>query len=228
MILMEPPVTSDLIRRLEEKIYTGTGGSGNPELSGKIAKPLESAIRIVEKKVKPKAIGRILPVLSSKKDMVVTDVGPIQSPMFASLVNRCDKDRRIVFMLATIGRELEIAAESRHDIFDQWVFDRVGAELVEMVADDVEQHLKEIVLQNRMQFSRRISPGYCDWPLDGQQVVFKALDADQIDVTLSSYMVMMPRKSISCVIAAAETVGLKNPCSLCPKKQCQWRRTDNE
>jgi hypothetical protein len=226
MVTLELPLTRDLIRRLEKKIYEEAGGSRNTSLVEKISAPLESAIQIVEKKIRPRTVGRVLRVLNSDKHTVTTDAGPITSAMFAYLVSRCDKEPRVVFMLATIGSELEKAAKTHRDLLDQWVFDRVGGELMEMVVNEAEGFLKEQLFNGKVQFGKRISPGYCDWALGGQQTVFKALDADKIGVTLSPHMVMMPQKSISGVIAAAETIRVKNPCSRCPNKECQWRRSD--
>ncbi len=169
------------------------------------------------------SVAQSLPVLSSDHRSVTTDAGRIQSAMFAFLVDRCSEMRQAVFFVSTIGTELEEMARSRHGLFHQWVFDKIGAELIEIVADDLECSIRERLFNGQMQCSRRISPGYCDWPLDGQRVVFRALDADMIDVTLSSRMVMTPCKSISGVLVAAQTVGVINPCSQCMEKQCRWR-----
>ena len=223
MVVLEPDMTPDVIKRLKERVYAGLGDLANPSLLERIEEPLELAIKTVERRTHPMTITQSLPVLSSDHRSVTTDAGRIQSAMFAFLVDRCSEMRQAVFFVSTIGTELEEMARSRHGLFHQWVFDKIGAELIEIVADDLECSIRERLFNGQMQCSRRISPGYCDWPLDGQRVVFRALDADMIDVTLSSRMVMTPCKSISGVLVAAQTVGVINPCSQCMERQCRWR-----
>jgi len=223
MVVLESDITPVVIRRLKERIYAGLDDSANPDLLERMGEALELAIKAVERTVHPKTMIRSLPILSSDRKSVTTDAGRIQSTMFAFLVDRCSETRQAVFFVSTIGTELEEMARHRHGLFHQWILDRIGAELIEIVADDLESGIGERLFDGQMQCTRRISPGYCDWPLDGQRVVFKAIDADRIDVTLSGHMVMTPCKSISGVMAAAKTVGIVDPCSQCTETQCRWR-----
>ena len=97
-----------------------------------------------------------------------------------------------------------------------------------MVADEVEHRLADDLARERLEVARRFSPGYCDWSIEGQEVIFKALAADKVDVKLTSHKMMVPRKSISCVLASAEKVPVKIQCLLCAKKECPHRRRDDD
>lgn len=69
------------------------------------------------------------------------------------------------------------------------------------------------------------SPGYCDWELSGQRVVFNALNSSVLGITYfkDSFM-MTPQKSVS-FVACMGTVELeKNPCKYCNMKKCFMRR----
>jgi hypothetical protein len=75
-----------------------------------------------------------------------------------------------------------------------------------------------------MESTMRFSPGYCDWKLDGQKIVFNAIDAEQLDVTLNLYYVMSPVKTISSISLISDDVPMTSPCVFCEKANCSWRR----
>lgn len=80
-----------------------------------------------------------------------------------------------------------------------------------------------VALQHR-EPDMRVSPGYCDWALEGQGVIFEALDARPIGITLSSSFVMTPLKSLSSVAVVARRVPVLASCAFCGKENCEWRR----
>lgn len=223
MNILQTELGPDILERLrtnvQNKIYDRTINT-----SEQIQGLVEEAIFAAERNVNPKGMYHVLPVLNTDKNAIQTSAGKIQSPMFSRLVDQCKGDRCIMFMAATIGRELEEIGRSNKGIFYQWVFDLVGSELVEVVADHLEHHWEKKTDRAGMQYSTRFSPGYCDWSLEGQQIIFNALDAEKIGVKLSSHMVMIPEKSISAIKIAADKVPFSKPCFLCDKNDCPWRR----
>ena len=224
MRVFEPAITSETLLLLHERIRIQTGNSQKHHVVEKLRGPLESAIAIVEKKVRPRAAFEMLPVLSSNRKVIRTPAGLIQSLMLSALVNQCSPDRQLVFMIVTIGDDLERKSRSADEILDRWVYDMVGSELVDIVADHIEEGFKNENNANALEYSLRSSPGYCDWLLDGQQVIFTGLDAEKIGVTLTPHMLMIPRKTLSGVLVAAKKVPVKFSCLLCAKKDCPWRR----
>lgn len=75
-----------------------------------------------------------------------------------------------------------------------------------------------------LESSMRISPGYCDWLLRGQTVVFNALNARSLGIELLPSFAMMPKKSVSSVAIAARRVFIQAICAFCGKTDCSWRR----
>lgn len=167
---------------------------------------------------------RILPILGTGKDNIQTEAGSIQSTMFSRLAGMCSGNCLIMFMITTLGIEFERACGDDIPVNRQLVFDTVGSECAEMVADMIEADWRNQVGSQGLQYSWRFSPGYCDWGLEGQKVIFKALDAKLINVSLTSYLVMVPSKSISAVALLAKDVPVPAPCVFCTKKNCPWRR----
>ncbi len=224
MQVFEPAITPQLLLLLHERIKIHIGSSQNPRVAEQLRKPLESAIELIETKVKPGALFDTLPILGSDRKVIQTPAGLIQSPMLCAVVSRCSLDRRLVCMVVTIGDDLERKSRSESEMLDRWVYDMVGSELADLVADQAEKEFTGRERPNRLEYSMRSSPGYCDWPLDGQRVIFNALDTRKINVTLTPYMLMSPRKTLSGVLVAAQTVPVKFACVLCAKKDCPWRR----
>ena len=215
---LSPDSLERLRRSVQNRIYDRIKNS-----SEQIKGLVREAVFAAERGVKPEGMYQVLPVLGFDENTIQTPTGKIHSPMFSRLIDQCQGDCHIMFMVVTIGSEWE--ETGRHKgIFGQWVFDLVGSELVETAADYLEHHWeKESDIAGR-QYSERFSPGYCDWPLEGQQVIFNSLDTKKIGVTLSAHMVMTPEKSISAIKIAADKVPFSKPCRFCDKKECPWRR----
>jgi hypothetical protein len=75
--------------------------------------------------------------------------------------------------------------------------------------------------------SRRFSPGYCDWNIGQQRMLFWALSGKEIGIRLNGRCLMVPQKSISGIIGMgrrkADIEGY-DPCRECKKKECPGRR----
>ncbi|MGB2856932.1 MAG: hypothetical protein WBC61_09860 [Dehalococcoidia bacterium] len=224
MAIFETELNRGLIEGLTSKTLHKLGYDASETLDPKIAEVLDGALLVARKLAKPRGIYRTLPVLGTSRYGVKTEAGIIRSAMFTRLANMCRGDRSIVFMITTIGEELEITGRASESLFHQLVFDTLGSELTEMVADMLEADWRAQLSSLGLQCSSRFSPGYCDWALDGQDVIFKALDAGLIDVHLTPQFVIVPSKSISAIAVAAEEVPISSPCVFCAKEDCSWRR----
>ena len=152
----------------------------------------------------------------------------IRSALFTRLVTMCEGNRSIVFMMVTLGEELERTCGPEEPVHRQLVFDVVGSELAEMVADALETEWRNHLGGSGLQCSERFSPGYCDWALEGQAVIAAALDTEQVGIRLNSRFVMIPRKSVSAVAAVAKEVPVPAPCVFCPREDCSSRRRSRE
>ena len=166
----------------------------------------------------------MLPVLGTTAKSVRTEAGTIRSALFTRLVEMCGGDRSIVFMTSTLGEELERSCGPAEPLLRQLVFDTVGSELAELIADGLEADWRAELDVLGLQGSQRFSPGYCDWALEGQAVIAAALDVDRVGVRLNSHFVMIPRKSVSAVAVTAREMPAPAPCVFCARKDCSSRR----
>ena len=224
MCALERELSTRIIGELRGKALDRLGCGAGAVVDPVIRTTLDEALGVAAKVVRPAGAHRILPVLGTTAGSVRTEAGTIRSALFAHLVKMCGGDPSIVFMISTVGGEFERSCGAAEPLLRQLVFDTVGSELAEIVADGLEADWRAELDVLGLQGSERFSPGYCDWALAGQAVIAAALDVDRVGVRLNSRFVMIPRKSVSAVAVAAREVPAPGPCAFCARNDCSSRR----
>lgn len=148
-----------------------------------------------------------------------------ESGVIARLLEQCNK---VAVFVLTIGKYLEdMANQLAQDglVLQSAVLDAIGSDAAERLADSVESHISEVAHNQGLTISRRFSPGYCDWDVTQQKLVFKTMKGDYAGVHLTDSCLMLPRKSISGIIGiGADQVAEYNPCKTCDRRDCIGRR----
>jgi cobalamin-dependent methionine synthase I len=136
----------------------------------------------------------------------------------------------VAIFLVTIGKYLEETSfQLARDglILQATVLDAIGSNAVEKVAGFAQARIKEIVKAEGRVTSQRFSPGYCDWNIGQQRMLFYALTGNTMGVRLTGECLMIPQKSISGIIGIGPfnaNVENYNPCKTCKKQNCPGRR----
>ena len=147
------------------------------------------------------------------------------SGVVAGLLEQCEK---IVVFVVTIGNYLEeMVGQLAEDgmILDATVLDAIGSSAVERVADFVQDRIKAIADAEGLYTSQRFSPGYCDWDVEQQRMVFQVMNLDTAGVYLTEGCLMLPQKSLSGIIGIGPCgVENYNPCKTCDKADCPGRK----
>jgi hypothetical protein len=163
----------------------------------------------------------LLPLKEVDEEGVATEKGKILSRKLAGIARHAE---RIAFGLVSAGKGFDEQLEASDGLLSACVRDAVGTVLVE---DGVDLLLKKIVAETGLKASLPFSPGYCDWDLTGQQIIFSAFPPNPIGINLIEGSLMMePQKSVSFV--ACLGVRMKttdNPCQHCTLKNCFMRRS---
>ena len=137
---------------------------------------------------------------------------------------------KIALGLCTIGEELEDEVSQltkKGDLARAIILDAMGSVAAESAADSLNSQICEMCKKKGWGSSHRFSPGYGNWPLEGQRFIFSLLPAEKIKVKLNQSCMMIPRKSISFAIKIGEEFkGLekKRICETCNLKSCPYRR----
>lgn len=137
---------------------------------------------------------------------------------------------KIYVILVTVGDLLEKKASrmiSNQDYLKGYLFDVIGSLAAESLAESVERALRLRHERKAESLSMRLSPGYCDWPIDEQASVAKIIDFGKIGVKLTDSLMMRPKKSIAFITAAGPKElfkDRKSQCAFCDLKECSYKR----
>ncbi len=156
----------------------------------------------------------------------VEDQVIFKSQVIARLLASCEQ---VAIFVLTIGNQLEemvghLAREGL--VLQATVLDAIGSAAVEELADFIQGRIAELSGEQGRCISRRFSPGYCDWNIGQQRMLFRAMGADHAGVRLNEKCLMLPQKSVSGIIGIGPcgTVDRYNPCSTCDQHDCIGRR----
>jgi len=149
-----------------------------------------------------------------------------RSNVIARLLERCQKVA--VFVLTVGGRLGEVVRQLSGDglMVQAAVLDAIGSDTAETLAHVVQGIVGREAEADGLGISQRFSPGYCDWRVSQQRMVFRAMGGDTAGVRLTDGCLMIPQKSISGIIGIgpADKVESYNPCLTCNKRDCEGRR----
>ena len=132
---------------------------------------------------------------------------------------------------ATLGSRVDVALRrmAMTSVAEAGAGQAVAAALIETYCDDCCAELQK-QLPNNQKLKWRFSPGYGDWTLEEQKILFSVLDcAHTIGLTLTESCMMAPVKSVTAVIAITEEDVCSystNKCLRCNKIDCEFRRKE--
>jgi hypothetical protein len=180
----------------------------------------------VRARARSAAVYRRVPVESNGGRILVDGRLPLESKLLKKVFQPCT--HALVFV-ATLGPGVDelIAGAEEDRVSEAFVLDAIASHMAEKVADRVERELAGALAPGEGA-TLRYSPGYCDWPVGGQRLVFSVVDGDSIGVSLTGHCLMRPRKSLSGVIGVGprdlvEKEG--NACRFCKRADCEHRRS---
>ncbi len=120
------------------------------------------------------------------------------------------KPKPIFIFVVTIGSAIDkqIADLNRTDgdLYQAFLLNGLAAALVETATSDLQKHLEKLSpWLPPGQTLHRVSPGFRDWPLTDQKVIFEILKpSESIGVTLTGDCLMQPLKSTSGIMGVIE------------------------
>lgn len=107
---------------------------------------------------------------------------------------------KAIFGICTIGPGIEKTAEERFrkgEYLEWLVLDAIGTAAVGNLAKVMHGDIAKKASELGLHLSCRFSPGYRNWPLDGQALVFQHFRGETLHVSINRALMMSPRKSLS-------------------------------
>lgn len=149
-----------------------------------------------EEKMQPVLAYRSLGIVSIAPDGVLLEDGVfLTGRLVAKYLSGCSG---ACILVGTVGLQVDrmIAAYAYKTSLDGLLADAAGSAAIEAVMDDFCDRIPRKCLPKP-----RISPGYGDFPLENQRVIFSLLDAPKVLGTcLNNSLLISPSKSVSAVV----------------------------
>ena len=106
----------------------------------------------------------------------------------------------VVAVLLTIGPRLETRARemmAEEEFMEALLLDTAGWVAIDALAKALRRDLSADARTQGFRLTHRMAPGYADWGLEQQQVLFSTFGQEGLPVRLTEACVMLPQKSIS-------------------------------
>ncbi len=136
----------------------------------------------------------------------------------------------VAIMAVTVGEEAErqISEYFADGHYTRGLLlDAAATAAVEHLADQLNRYIEKKVTGKGQVCTWRFSPGYGDWPVTQQASLCSLLGTEKIDVNVTAYSMLTPRKSVTAVIGISDCPVRRRPkdCGACTLQSCAFRRT---
>lgn len=162
------------------------------------------------------------PVFDSSADTLVVENLHFQPGK--TVLRQINKSRRIAFFIATAGpyvaHRIQELCRQGDNVYG-YVMDAAGTVAAEKAAARMMDMLEEEAALSGMQISDSFSPGFCDWTVAEQQLLFSLFPAGFCGVTLSPSSLMSPVKSVSGLVGIGPSLKRTGTqCFHCRDESC--------
>ncbi len=222
---IKPPVPS--VELIRPGLYKRLGYTdAQQKIPRDIEKQIQKALELAMKLANPKGIFLITPLEEIGGKMIQGKGIRIESKKWAKVAGLMESAEIMLVYAVTLGRSLDIKVTSvqKQSLSLGYILDAAGSEIVERVSEGLGKKLWKELNLDKYKRSARFSPGYCDWPLYGQEAIFALLMPEKIGIHHTKAWAMLPSKSITSVMLGARKMQLRSPCPLCSQKTCPYRR----
>jgi len=155
-------------------------------------------------------------------------VGNIHFNMGKIVTSQLKNAVQMAVFACTIGPDME--NWSRHSMeqdnpAESYLIDRTASVLTEKAVDYLHEYIGGEMAKQNLLITNRYSPGYCDWPVSDQHLLFSLFPHNFCGIRLNASALMHPIKSVSGVIGIGPDVEFKEyMCNRCRIKECTYRR----
>lgn len=143
------------------------------------------------------------------------------------VTNQLRKAEMAALFVCTAGPGIEEWSKKlmrEGDLMKGYVVDVIGSEVVDGAMDQIQDQLEMEMKEMGLGITDRYSPGYCDWQVSEQPILFSFFPENFCGIHLSESCLMHPIKSVSGIIGIGKEARRKGYiCSFCNMKNCIYR-----
>jgi hypothetical protein len=128
----------------------------------------------------------------------------------AAIAHYLATSESVVLAVTTLGEKLDrrIAEITRTDLLSAMALDGFGTATLEVLTSAAQRHFAELAADEGLCATMPLHPGMRGWELQqGQEQIFRLLDAFTVGVVLGPSFLMGPQKSMSMVVGFGRNVN---------------------
>lgn len=184
----------------KERIFLRLGyRKGKTVFSQNSSIRFESYLREALSCINLKGAALVVPIASlSKKEVCLKGGFVIKSSSFAEFLYGCGE---ILFLGATAGSDiikLISSGKDRQDLEGAVIADAAASQMADAALDWIVAYkARQLLRQNKVLTEKRFSPGYADFNLSYQEMIYRILNLKKIGITLKKTYMLNPEKSVT-------------------------------
>lgn len=207
-----------------ERLLGYPEGISHQTIAAMVASLLKEVEKICDLKAEYRIYENIVLHDANKSIEVNNTIFSIGKIIYSQII----KSDSVVFFACTAGNEIgkrSRQAMKEGDLLEGYIFDVIGSEAVEAVADLMQDDLQAGLAVSGRKITNRFSPGYCGWNVSEQHKLFGLIPNNHCGIRLTDSALMEPIKSVSGIIGMGYNVKrVPYTCNLCELKDCIYRK----
>ncbi len=196
----------------------------NPAMLKLINRAAEEALPLV----KPRAICKEFPISELVEENLSLQNG-VSFSIGKKISSWWKGSKSLMIAICTIGdglekRLTELSSKGEHTAALN--LDIAGSVALGSMGDQVHQYICNRASAMGIEMGPFLNPGYREWPLTDQKIIFEIMPAAAIGVSLNEQCMMVPKKSVTFCAGAGVTEVQEhfNRCRHCGLAKCPYRR----
>lgn len=154
-------------------------------------------------------------------------IGGVLYNVHKIVFSQLKKSTHAAVFLCTIGDKMEIWSKQLFNESDpaaSFLVDKVASATVENATDLLHDLIGKKMAEDGLSITNRYSPGFCNWSVSEQNLLFSLLPENFCGIKLSESSLMQPIKSVSGIIGIGKDVTYQEYiCDRCGVKDCTHR-----
>lgn len=195
------------------------------ELGTEFKSDLETVIREVNNVLVPQGVYKYYEI-----DILNNTSFIIQNKVFHCGTKICkalEGSTAMVIFVATVGDGVKALVDhynKEYDFLKAYWCDKIANWVLDKVVEKMKEDLSKHFIKKNLKITSNWGPGYCGWDISEQRFLMELLSDEELNITLSSSMLMHPIKSLSGVIGIGKQVKYrKSGCADCNLLHCTYR-----
>ena len=140
------------------------------------------------------------------------------------VISQINDASSLAFFICTAGKEISEKSKEFSENVDPitgYILDVIGSIAADKTAELIQKELEISCRKSGLKISDRFSPGYCEWSVSEQKLLFDLFPPKIFGIELTETSLMYPVKSVSGIIGIGKSLSQKGyQCQWCTDKDC--------